>query len=212
MLNLTRTALRSLTLLAIATLLTACASGPPKPAVDYKADYNFMPVRNIALYHESGQVTGDNPLQLSDIQRERVDDALAFALRNQGFQIVDNAADADLLVSWHLVTQHKTDVRTYETPAYGGGYGGYGGYGRYNRYSAYNCWSCAPTRTEVSVQNYTQGTFIVDMIDPKMRKSVWRGVTQSRLKGQPSQDQGKYNAAATAIFASFPPGAATPGG
>jgi hypothetical protein len=211
MLNLTRTALRSLTLLAIATLLTACASGPPKPAVDYKADYNFMPVRNIALYHESGQVTGDNPLQLSDIQRERVDDALAFALRNQGFQIVDNAADADLLVSWHLVTQHKTDVRTYETPAYGGGYGGYGGYGRYNRYSAYNCWNCAPTRTEVSVQNYTQGTFIVDMIDPKMRKSVWRGVTQSRLKGEASQDQGKYNAAATAIFASFPPGGASSG-
>jgi len=85
----------------------------------------------------------------------------------------------------------------------GMGYGGY--YGGYNRYSAYNCWSCAPTRTEVSVQNYTQGTFIVDMIDPELQKSVWRGVTQSRLKGQHSEDQGKYNAAATAIFAAFPP-------
>ncbi len=205
--NLPLTALRALTLLAVSALLGACASGPPKPVVDYKADYNFMAAKKIALYHESGQVSGDNPLQLSDIQRERVDDALAFALGNKGFQIVDNAADADMLISWHLVTQHKTDVRTWETPAYGG----YGGYGGYNRYSAYNCWSCAPTRTEVSVQNYTQGTFIVDMIDPKMRKSVWRGVTQSRLKGQPSQDQGKYNAAATAIFASFPPGAAGSG-
>ena len=189
-----------LTLLLTAILVSACASGPPKPTVDYKPDYNFMAVKKIAFYRESGQVTGDNPLQLSDIQRGRVDEALSYALRNKGFEIISDSSQADLLMSWHLVTQHKTDVRTYETPTYGGGY-----YGRYNRYSAYNCWSCSPTRTEVSVQNYTQGTFIVDMIDPGLRKSVWRGVTQSRLKGEPSRDQGKYNDAATAIFASFPP-------
>ena len=184
------------------TLLMACTSGPPKPAVDYKQDFNFMGVKKIGFYRQSGQVTGDNPLQLSDIQRERIDTALTYALGNRGFQIVDDPAQADMLLSWHLVTQHKTDVRTYETPAYGAGYGRYG---YYNRYSAYNCWSCAPTRTEVSVQNYTQGTFIVDMIDPQMKKSVWRGVTQSRLKGKHSEDQGKYNEAATAMFASFPP-------
>ena len=195
---------RGLILLAMTTLLMACASGPPKPTVDYKQDYNFMGVKKIGFYRESGQVTGDNPLQLSDIQRERIDTALTYALGNRGFQIVDDPAQADMLLSWHLVTQHKTDVRTYETPAYGAGHG-YSRYGYYNRYSAYNCWSCAPTRTEVSVQNYTQGTFIVDMIDPKMKKSVWRGVTQSKLKGKHSEDQGKYNEAATAIFASFPP-------
>ena len=195
---------RGLILLAMTTLLMACASGPPKPTVDYKQDYSFMDVKKIGFYRESGQVTGDNPLQLSDIQRERIDTALTYALGNRGFQIVDDPAQADMLLSWHLVTQHKTDVRTYETPAYGAGYG-YSRYGYYNRYSAYNCWSCAPTRTEVSVQNYTQGTFIVDMIDPKMKKSVWRGVTQSKLKGKHSEDQGKYNEAATAIFAGFPP-------
>jgi hypothetical protein len=195
---------RGLILLAMTTLLMACASGPPKPTVDYKQDYNFMGVKKIGFYRESGQVTGDNPLQLSDIQRERIDTALSYALGNRGFQMVDDPAQADMLLSWHLVTQNKTDVRTYETPAYGAGYG-YSRYGYYNRYSAYNCWSCTPTRTEVSVQNYTQGTFIVDMIDPKMKKSVWRGVTQSKLKGKHSEDQGKYNEAATAIFASFPP-------
>ena len=192
---------RGFILLALTTLLMACASGPPKPNVDYKQDYNFIGIKKIGFFRESGQVTGDNPLQLSDIQRERIDTALTYALGNRGFQIVDDPTEADMLLSWHLVTQHKTDVRTYETPAYGAGYGRYG----YNRYSAYNCWSCAPTRTEVSVQNYTQGTFIVDMIDPQMKKSVWRGVTQSRLKGKHSEDQGKYNEAATAIFASFPP-------
>jgi len=197
-----RPVLHRIMVLSVSLLLAACASSPPKPTVDHKADYNFTAVQKIAMYRESGQVSGDNPLQLSDIQRDRIDQALAYALRNRGFQMVDDPAQADLLLSWHLVTQNKTDVRTYETPTYGMGYGRYG---RYNRYSAYNCWSCSPTRTEVSVQNYTQGTFIVDMIDPTLRKSVWRGVTQSRLKGKHSEDQGRYNDAATAIFASFPP-------
>jgi hypothetical protein len=171
--------------------------------VDYKADYNFATVKKIGFYRNSGEVTGDNPLQLSDIQRDRIDEALSYALTNKGFQLVDDPAQADLLLSWALVTQNKTDIRTWNTPAMG--YGGAGYYGGYNRYSAYNCWSCVPTRTEVTVQNYTQGTFIVDLIDPKLQKSVWRGVTQSRLKGNQGIDQGKYNAAATAIFASFPP-------
>ena len=205
MINSFRTISRALTVLAVCILLAACASGPPKPTVDYKADYNFSAVKKIAFYRSSGQVSGDNPLRLSDMQRGRIDEALSYALTNRGFQMVTDTAQADLLISWALDTENKTDVRTWETPSrgVGMGYGGY--YGGYNRYSAYNCWSCAPTRTEVSVQNYTQGTFIVDMIDPELQKSVWRGVTQSRLKGQHSEDQGKYNAAATAIFAAFPP-------
>lgn len=198
---------RAVAALALLGLLTACASGPPKPTVDYKQDYDFMGVKKIAMYRDSGEVVGDNPLQLSDIQRGRIDEALGYALGNRGFEMVEDPKQADLLLSWHLVTQNKTDVRTYETPAYG--YGGYYG-SRYNRYSAYNCWNCRPTRTEVSVHNYTQGTFIVDLIDPDMRKSVWRAVTQSKLKGEPSQEQADYNAAATVIFAGFPPPDAAP--
>jgi hypothetical protein len=199
MIHSTRIALRKLLLPVLVISLAACTSSPPKPNVDHKPGYNFMQVKKIAFYKDSGEVSGDNPLVLSDMQRNRIDDALALALSNKGFQVADDASQADLLLSWHLATQHKTDVRTYATPSYGMGYG------RYNRYSTYNCWSCAPTRTEVSVQNYTQGTFIVDMIDPKLHQSVWRGVTQSRLRGKQSEDQGKYNEAAAAIFASFPP-------
>ena len=111
-----------------------------------------------------------------------------------------NASEAELLISWTLVLNDKTDVRTYETPTSGMAYSRYGGY---NRYSMYNCWGC--TRTEVSVKNYTEGTFIVDMIDPRLKRSIWRSEIQSRLKGQLSQDQDKYNAVAELILAAFPP-------
>jgi hypothetical protein len=194
--------LQTLLSLCALALLAACASGPPKPEVDFKLDYNFGAVHRIAFYDDSGLVAGNNPIPLSDMERERIDSALEQALRNKGYEILaeKDAGQADLLISWTLITSDKTDVRTYETPTMGIGYGRYGGY---NRYSMYNCWGCS--QTEVSVSNYTEGTFIVDMIDPKLKKSVWRGLIQSRLKGQLQNDQDKYNAVADSIFASFPP-------
>lgn len=199
MTSIVKTAVRSLIGALLIAGLAACSSSPPKPEVDFKQDYDFSHVRKIAMYPSSGGVSGDNPLQLSDMQRNRVDSALKLALENKSMTLVSDPAEADLLLSWHLATQHKTDVRTYQTPSYGGYYGGY------NRYSMYNCWNCSPYRTEVSVQDYTEGTFIVDMIDPNLKQSVWRGITQSRLKGNQEYDPQKYNEAAAAMFFSFPP-------
>jgi hypothetical protein len=96
-------------------------------------------------------------------------------------------------------------VRSYQSASMGhGGYGGYGRYGGYNRYSSYNCWSCSPTQTNVSVSNYTAGTFIVDMIDPELQQSVWRAVTESKLKDE-KMEEARTNEAAALIFESFPP-------
>lgn len=189
----------------LSVLLLACASGPPKPDVDYNQSYDFSQVRSVAFLEDSGSVAGDNPLQLSDIQKDRVDTAIRHALFLKGIALVDDAADADMLISWHLLTQFKTDVQTYDRPGYMGMYYGY------NRYSLYNCWSCRGMSTEVSVRDYTEGTFIVDMIDPEMERSVWRGVTHSRLTGKQLQDQSRYNEAAEVIFAAFPPGSGVEG-
>ena len=191
--------LRNLAPLSLLMLLAACATTPPAPVVDFKPGYDFGAVRKIAFYDQSGLVTGNHPLPLSDMVRDRIDSALEQALRAKGFEILErkDAGQAQLLISWTLITDDKTEVRTYETPGFGVGFG------RYNRYSMYNCWGCA--QTEVSVRNYTEGTFIVDMIDPKLQRSVWRGSIQSRLKSQPQNDQDTYNAAANNIFASFPP-------
>jgi len=193
----TRATLHTLALLCLGVLLAACASGPPQPTVDYKTDYNFSAVKKIAFLRDTGQVYGVNPLQLSDMQRDRIHEALSYALANRGFVMVADAAQADLLLSWNLVTEQVTDVRSWGS--LGMGYGGIDGI-----YGGYNCWNCGLGQ-DISVRSYTQGTFIVDMIDPTLDKSVWRGVTQSPLRGNQREEQGKYNEAAAAIFASFPP-------
>ncbi len=189
---------RSFTLACLAALLTACAT-TPTPVVDYKQDYDFSGKHKIFFYDQDGKVSGDNPLLLSDMQIDRIDRALANTLEKKGFEVVQDEAQADLWISWHLATQNKTDVNTYQTPAMGVGYG----YGGYNRYSMYSCWNC--TNTEVQVRNYTEGTFIVDMIDPALKKSVWRSVTQTKLKGDQGEDQARYNAAADLVLGGFPP-------
>ncbi|MFV0276740.1 MAG: DUF4136 domain-containing protein [Parahaliea sp.] len=202
--NAIRHAGRALAVLATVALITACASGPPTPDVDYKADYNFAGAKTVAFYSGSGQVSGDNAMELSDMQKERVDTGLTHALEAKGFQVIDDPSQADLLLSWHLVTQFKTDVQTYNSP------GMYGPYFGYNRYAMYNCWACMDGGTDVVTRNYTDGTFIVDMIDPGLRKSVWRSTIQSRINdSEKLRDQNVINAAADHILAAFPPGAAS---
>ena len=129
MIHTTRAILRTFTLLCVSVLLAACASGPPQPMVDYKTDYNFRAVKKIAFLSDTGQVYGVNPLQLSDMQRDRIHEALSYALTNRGFQMVADAAQADLLLSWNLVTEQVTDVHSWGS--LGMGYGGLYGHLRW---------------------------------------------------------------------------------
>lgn len=200
---------RTLFLVLAGILLAACASGPRTPVVDFRPDYNFSNVKKIAFYHESGKVSGDNPLQLSDMQRERLDLALRSALGDRGFEVIDNASEADLLISWHLVTQHQTDV--HQTANFGFGLSSGYRYGHIGyRYGGfYDPFACnyygGGYHPSVFVQNYTSGKFIVDMIDPVTDKSVWRGITESRLRDDPTIEQEKYRETATFLFSTFPP-------
>ncbi|EED34753.1 conserved hypothetical protein [Luminiphilus syltensis NOR5-1B] len=192
--------LSRISIILASLLIAACASSPPKPVVDFDPQHDFSDERKIAFYALSGQSSGENPVNLADFQKERLNTALRTALSEKGFTMVDSAADADLLISWHLISAEKTDVKTYNSPNYGMSMG----YSRYNRYAMYNCYSCFDN-TEVRVSNYTEGTFIVDMIEPEKQRSVWRAVTQSKLKGENINDQEVLNNAARVILNNFPP-------
>lgn len=186
-------------------VLFGCAS-KPTTKTDFDPAHDFSNDIRIGFYSKSGEVTGDNPMDLTDFQKRRIDDALAKALTSKGFTMVDNPKDADLLLSWHLNTFEKQDIRTTTTPSSGAMMGvGMGmGYNRYNRYALYNCFNCMDT-TDVRVREYTQGTFILDMIDPGKNKSVWRNVTQSELKGEALKSEQAIDNGAQLILADFPP-------
>lgn len=177
-------ALRNLAAIVLLALAAGCVSGPPPAVTDYDRGYNFSEVRKIAIqpFNRANPAT----VVVSDMQVERIDEAVAEELSGRGYEIVDDNAEADLLLAWHLVTQERTDVRSFNTT------------------TRYSCWSCG---SDISVRQYTQGTFIVDMIDPVSLRSVWRSTMQSRMRSEPDPQQAEENrrAAAQVIFANFPP-------
>jgi hypothetical protein len=190
---------RSLLVTVSMLFIAACASSPPVPQVDYNPTFNFSGIKTLAFDETTS--SGDSVRALlSDIEISRINAALTGAMEAKGFQIVKDKAQADALINWHLVARDKQDVRTHTTPAT---YGSYGRYNRYNRAAYYNCWNCV--NTEVYVYDYTEGTFVVDIIDPTLKQSVWRSVTQSRLKGELKRDPATYPSAAQRIMSAFPP-------
>ena len=170
----------------------ACSTTPSFEAdTDYDRDFDFSAVKKINIQPPK-RVDSTASVLVSDMQVARISDALAKELTTRGFALVTEADEADLLLSWHLVTQEKMDVRAYDSMSY------------------YNCWRCGPPVSDISVREYTQGTLIVDLIDPSRYKSVWRGIVQSRMHPNASEQESasRRAEAARAIFLGFPPGAA----
>ena len=178
--------LQALFAAALISLVTACAT-PLEATMDYDSNFDFSGVQKIAFTPINRMDAAS--IRISDMQISRINEALANELRRKGLDVVDNTSEADMLLSWHLVTQERTDVRTY------------------NSMSTYNCWRCGPSVSDVSVRQYTQGTFIVDLIDPMRNQSAWRAIIESRLSSNPSPDDAaeRRQEAASAIFAQFPP-------
>lgn len=174
--------------LPVMLLLGACAStSAPTAVTDFDRSFDFTGVRKIAL--QPIDRTSVSTINVSDMQESRINEAVQAELQRRGFELVSDNADADMFLTWHLVTQERTDVRTFNTG------------------SGYNCWNCGGS--SVSVRQFTQGTFIVDMIDPVQLRSVWRSTFESRMRSEPDRERAAENrrAAAEAIFRNFPPGA-----
>lgn len=181
--------LRSILLLSCCLFaLGGCASsGLPEPNIDYMAAFDFSKFKTFAYLPRKG-----GPAQatvLSDMEIERMHRAFAQALTAKGMVFVEDREQADILASWHLVTQEQTNVRSY------------------NSTSFYRCWRCGPAVSDVSVRQYTRGTLIFDLVDSELRKSVWRGVMQSKIedKRRAEGQQERFNAIATTMLKNYPP-------
>lgn len=177
----------ALLVLPVVLLLGACASAPTA-VTDFDRSYDFSDVHKIAI--QPIDRTAVSTIMISDMQVDRINEAVRTELQRRGFELVSDNAAADMFLTWHLVTQEKTDVRTF------------------NSAGSYNCWNCAGS-SSVSVRQFTQGTFIVDMIDPVRLRSVWRSTFESRMRNEPGPERAAENRRATAeaVFRQFPPGA-----
>jgi hypothetical protein len=175
-------ALHALALLML-PVFAACASTPaaPKVTTTYDHNYNFSGAHKV--YIEPSSRTDPATIVISDAQIERIDTALATELTNKGFEMVSSGNEADLLVTWSLIPKDliKTDK------------------------NASDCDGC--DMAVVGGKRYSKGTLIVDMVDFMRNQPVWRSVLKTELTTNPGSAEANKgrDAAATAIFANFPP-------
>ena len=169
---------RALTVLLLLPLAVACSTPANKVETDYSHQYDFSGVRNIAI--ERFSRTDPATITVSDTQIERINDAIAEELRRKGFAVVKDNRQADLLLTWYLITEDRISGGNTSCP----GCDAYAGSGRYGK-----------------------GTLIVDLTDIMRNQPVWRSVLKTRLgtATDPAELERERMLAAQAVFADFPP-------
>jgi hypothetical protein len=172
---------------AFAALFTSCS--PVTITTDYDRTVSFQKYKTYALSPApKGQA-------LSPSSEAALRDTLRAEMTKKGL-VEKNSGKPDLAIARHAFTQDKLSVHEYTDWGYGvGDYWPYG-YGRYAT------WPGAP-RTYVDVSQYTQGTLILDFVDTKSNKLVFRG-TGTALVGTPDANANKIREAVIGIVAGLP--------
>ncbi len=179
---------RLFSLLSFVALLGGCTS-TPNVSTDFNPAYDFSAKHSFALVRKAS--TGNGAAQSNDLLSNRIESAITTALAARGFKVVE-PAQADMLVSFFVTSQSKTDIRTYN-----------------DGFSYRRCWSisCNTMATTVDVRNYEEGTLFIDFIDPASRELQWRGLVSKRLSSKrTSAERDKLiRESVEAVLATFPP-------
>ena len=176
---------------AIILTLTACASVDVRtvtnPHANLGALRTFRVMPNPQPKSQAAQSTND-PMLVNSISNRALRADLVKGFEDRGYTV---AAKPDFLVAYYASTNQKLDV-TYWDYGYGfypGWWGGWGpGFGPY----------------DTTVTQYTQGTVIIDVVDPSTKELLWRGQGVARVSDDEPQYEQELWKTVTAILEKFP--------
>jgi len=162
------------------TMRVTSDTDPSAKFTGYKS-YNWMA--------EAPKKTGDPRIDGNSILASRIRSAVERQLAAKGYE-KRSSGTPDFLVGYHASLEKKTSVRMLnEYYRYGPGWG--------RRYRG----------PQTYVYDYDEGTLILDIVDPKTRKLLWRGSPTDVVNPTASEEarQKKINEAVTRILEKFPP-------
>lgn len=179
-----------------ALLLSACTS-VPQVRTSGAADVD------IAAFRTFGFI--DNPSTDRAGYQTLISQQLAFSTRRElevrGLQFVADSAAADLLINFYIDLTDRFRVRNTGPAWRGPSYWHYR-YGLYGPWRGHRHW---PTHSAMDVEQVTQGTLSVDVVDARNNTLVWEGVATRRVTQQTLNDLGPaLDDAVHRIFAEFP--------
>ena len=160
---------------AVVALAVAGCGSSMTVATDYDRAANFAPFKTYS-WREGTPLP--NPLM-----SQRVVAAVDAQLKAKGLTRVDTGGDVS--VTYHAAADKQMDVQSFSS----------GGH--------YSCWGGCSTSTTVT--NVTVGTLIVDLVDAKADKMLWRGSATDTVSENPAENEKKVNDGVKKMFENFPP-------
>ncbi len=132
------------------------------------------------------------PTEANTILTRRIRWAIDGALVGKGLKSAE-VGDADFLVTYSLVLQSKMVMYStgWSMPMGGWGWGGWG-------------WGAGWSGGRSSMETYTEGTIVVDVLDTKTRTLVWRGIAENAFT-KPNPDDEKVAKIIGKVMSGFPP-------
>ena len=175
-------------------LILAFVAWSCEPALKVTSDYdksaNFQQYKTFKM-----NLSDEAHESISALNKERVYAAVKAEMLKRNYMESENA---DLIVHTASIFKDKQSM-TAHTSSYG-----YGGY-----YRPYG-WGGAmgvSSYTTYDVQNYKDGSLIIDIIDAKTQKLIWEGVGNKEIDSPAKDPEKAINEAVATIMSNFPPGA-----
>ena len=174
--------------LAAAVLLAACATGP-RVSTDYDPGADFGQYRTWGFYDPIAMEESGYSTWISD----RIKDNVRREMEARGYRYQED--DPDLLVNFQGIVREKTNVWSVPRTDYHWFYSY-----RRRAYFAVPYWY-----DETQVNQYTEGTLTVDLVDADRNRMVWTGAAIGRVvKRTPQEKAAEVDTAIASIFAQYP--------
>jgi len=161
---------------------------------DYDRSVSFSGFKTYGWLPDPQKKTGDLRIDGNSLLALRIRNAVESQLTAKGYT-KQSTGNSDFLVGYHVTLKKKTTAIMLNN-SYGMSWRERYRYGPSGRVGG-------PPET----YSYDEGTLILDMVDPKTRKLVWRGsaTDQVSLSANREAKQEKVNEAVKQILEQFPP-------
>jgi hypothetical protein len=185
-----------ISLVAGVILMTGCAT---KSEIDVSTDYSMANFDQFTSYQwlPEGESKGHKPE--NNLITDRITGSINENLSSKGYHQADTKPD--VFVDFSVTTAAKVNIdnnQTYE--GYAPGFTWSRGYGAQATQSKVGV-------METSIVEYTEGSLMIDIIDPNNMQIIWRGIGTNKLPEQYDRDLASklINKAVMATLENYPP-------
>ena len=162
-------------------------------AGEIKTDYD--PTADFSQYKTYRMISHNDIATAGQIQNPQLDNSVSDLIRAQmtakGLQEDEVGGTPDLKVRYWAASQQKQKITDLDD------------WGGYDPFWDGGWWG--PMWDDVMVTNYKKGTLLIDIIDTKTKKLVWRAYLIAALSGDAEKAMVEADKAMTKAFQDFPP-------